>query len=50
MDWRFFPFWSSRSPTPYMANKGWLSISLDENTDWDVIGRFVRHSYDLALG
>ena len=37
-------------PTPYMANKGWLSISLDENTDWDVIGRFVRHSYDLALG
>ena len=37
-DDRFFP-------TPYMGHKGWLSIKIDENTDWDEIAQLIRGSY-----
>lgn len=39
-DPRFFP-------TPYMAKNGWLSVRLDESTDWKLVERMVRHSYRL---
>ena len=37
-DDRFFP-------TPYMANKGWLSMKVDEKTDWETLESMVLHSY-----
>ena len=35
-------------PTPYMANKGWISIRIDENTNWDRVSELVRHSFTLV--
>jgi predicted DNA-binding protein (MmcQ/YjbR family) len=32
-------------PTPYAAHQGWVSLRLDEETDWDEIGRLVREAY-----
>lgn len=32
-------------PTPYMASKGWLSLRLDEGTDWSLVRRLLEHSY-----
>lgn len=37
-DARFFP-------TPYMGHKGWLSLRIDDRTDWDEVSRLVRQSY-----
>lgn len=37
-DERFFP-------TPYMAKNGWLSIRLEEGTDWKLVERLLRHSF-----
>ena len=37
-DERFFP-------TPYLANKGWLSMKVDEKTDWGNLESMVLHSY-----
>ena len=37
-DERFFP-------TPYMANKGWLSMKVDEETDWERLEAMILHSY-----
>ena len=33
------------TPTPYMARNGWLSLRLDEHTDWDEARDLLRHSY-----
>lgn len=33
------------SPTPYMAHRGWLSLRLDEDTDWEETRRLLEHSY-----
>lgn len=35
-------------PTPYMANKGWLSIRVDQETDWERVAKLVDHSYRVA--
>lgn len=32
-------------PTPYMANKGWLSLRLNADTDWAMARRLLEHSY-----
>ena len=32
-------------PTPYMANKGWLSLRLDQDTDWTLARQLLEHSY-----
>lgn len=37
-------------PTPYMAKQGWLSIRLDEQTDWAEIQSLLEHSYLQAAG
>jgi predicted DNA-binding protein (MmcQ/YjbR family) len=37
-DGRFFP-------TPYAAHQGWVSLRLDEKTDWDEVGGLVREAY-----
>lgn len=37
-DERFFP-------TPYMAHRGWLSLHLNEETDWELVGEMLEHSY-----
>ena len=37
-DERFFP-------TPYMANKGWISIRIDEDTNWEQVSELVAHSF-----
>ncbi len=37
-DERFFP-------TPYMAHRGWLSVRVDEETDWDQVADLLRQSY-----
>ena len=41
-DERFFP-------TPYLANKGWISIRLDGETDWDLVRELLESSYRQAL-
>ena len=33
------------TPTPYMAHNGWLSLRLDESTDWTLARRLLLHSY-----
>jgi predicted DNA-binding protein (MmcQ/YjbR family) len=40
-DERFFP-------TPYLANKGWLSLRLDDQTDWDLVQELLEGSYGQA--
>ena len=37
-DGRFFP-------TPYAAHQGWVSLRLDDKTDWDEVGGLVREAY-----
>jgi predicted DNA-binding protein (MmcQ/YjbR family) len=37
-DDRFFP-------TPYAAHQGWVSLRLDDATDWDEVGRLLREAY-----
>lgn len=32
-------------PTPYLAHKGWLSLRVDERTDWDRVRELVVLSY-----
>jgi predicted DNA-binding protein (MmcQ/YjbR family) len=38
MDDRFFP-------TPYAAHKGWVSLRIDEQTDWDEVDGLLREAY-----
>lgn len=40
-DERFFP-------TPYLANKGWLSLRLDAQTDWELVQELLEGSYRQA--
>ena len=37
-DARFFP-------TPYAANQGWVSLRIDNQTDWDEVNGLVREAY-----
>lgn len=37
-DDRFFP-------TPYMAHKGWLSLRVDEATDWEEVRQLIKASF-----
>jgi len=37
-DGRFFP-------APYAAHQGWVSLRLDDATDWDEVGGLVREAY-----
>ena len=37
-DPRFFP-------TPYLSGAGWLSVKIDEETDWDLVRRLLQDSY-----
>jgi predicted DNA-binding protein (MmcQ/YjbR family) len=37
-DDRFFP-------TPYAARLGWVSLRIDQMTDWDEVSRLVREAY-----
>lgn len=32
-------------PTPYMGHRGWLSLTLDEKTDWQLVAEMLEHSY-----
>ena len=32
-------------PTPYMAHKGWLSLRVDSDTDWDEVSSLIEQSY-----
>jgi len=32
-------------PTPYAARQGWVSLHLDNKTDWEEIRRLVREAY-----
>ena len=41
-DNRFFP-------TPYLAHQGWISLRLEENTDWDEVTRLLEGSYRQTL-
>jgi predicted DNA-binding protein (MmcQ/YjbR family) len=43
-DERFFP-------TPYAARLGWVSLHIDNKTDWNEVGKLVREAYrQVALG
>src|SRR6184192_1743686 len=37
-DERFFP-------TPYAAHQGWVSLRIDEQTDWDEVSRLLHEAY-----
>lgn len=37
-DERFFP-------TPYSAHQGWVSLRVDEQTDWKEVGGLLREAY-----
>jgi predicted DNA-binding protein (MmcQ/YjbR family) len=37
-DARFFP-------TPYAARQGWVSLYIDDRTDWTELGSLVREAY-----
>jgi|SRR5579884_1280677 len=37
-DNRFFP-------TPYAARQGWVSLTIDNSTDWEEVERLLRESY-----
>jgi predicted DNA-binding protein (MmcQ/YjbR family) len=37
-DGRFFP-------TPYAAHQGWVSLKLDERTDWEEVKGLIREAY-----
>jgi predicted DNA-binding protein (MmcQ/YjbR family) len=37
-DSRFFP-------TPYGAHQGWVSLWIDERTDWDEVAKLLREAY-----
>lgn len=37
-DSRFFP-------TPYAARQGWVSLTIDNNTDWTEVGGLLREAY-----
>lgn len=41
-DERFFP-------TPYLANKGWISLRIDADTDWELVRDLLEGSYRQAL-
>lgn len=32
-------------PTPYAAHQGWVSLRLDDKTDWDEVRGLVREAY-----
>src|SRR5216683_6568281 len=42
-DERFFP-------TPYAARLGWVSIHLDNKTDWTEVGELLREAYRQVAG
>ncbi|HLJ93086.1 MAG TPA: MmcQ/YjbR family DNA-binding protein [Gemmataceae bacterium] len=37
-DSRFFP-------TPHAAHQGWVSLRIDNQTDWDEVNRLLREAY-----
>jgi predicted DNA-binding protein (MmcQ/YjbR family) len=37
-DPRFFP-------TPYAARQGWVSLRIDDETDWDEVQKLLHHAY-----
>ncbi len=41
-DERFFP-------TPYLASKGWISVRVDGETDWDLVRDLLESAYRQAL-
>lgn len=32
-------------PTPYSAHQGWVSLNLDEKTDWEEVRGLLREAY-----
>jgi predicted DNA-binding protein (MmcQ/YjbR family) len=32
-------------PTPYAAHQGWVSLRIDDRTDWDEVHGLVREAY-----
>src|SRR2546421_9078243 len=32
-------------PTPYAAHQGWVSLPIDQATDWDEVAGLVREAY-----
>src|SRR6516165_8256909 len=32
-------------PTPYAAHQGWVSLRIDNETDWDEVNQLAREAY-----